>query len=62
MEKNRLAGKLGGRETNDKRQANRGTDSARKELETKERVTKQWEVYAVCQYKESKMSVFVPHQ
>lgn len=32
------------------------------ELETKERVTEQWEVDAVCQHKESEMSVFVLHQ
>ncbi len=30
--------------------------------ETKERVMEQWEVYAVCQHKESEMSVFVLHQ
>lgn len=30
--------------------------------ETKERVTEQWEVCAVCQHKESEMSAFVLHQ
>lgn len=29
---------------------------------TKDRVTERWEVYAVCQRKESKLSVFVLHQ
>ena len=47
----------------EKRQTNGETDSERKgELETKERVTEQWEVDAVCQHKESEMSVFVLHQ
>lgn len=46
-----------------KRQKTRETDPGRKrEWETKERVTEQWEVYAVCQHKASKMSVFVLHQ
>lgn len=52
-------------ETNDRKETDKWRTREKKGeylYETKERVTEQWEVYAVCQHKESEMSVFVLHQ